>query len=91
METAYEAAMSAHRKAPEAQGMFISCPQWPVVGNVERLERDTEKPVVAQMGAVMWGCLSQVGVQEPRAGLGRLLREWPKWTEPAVEESRVGS
>lgn len=91
METAYEAAMSAHRKAPEARGMFISCPQWPVVGNVERLERDTEKPVVAQMGAVMWGCLSQVGVQEPRAGLGRLLREWPKWAEPAVQESRVGS
>lgn len=86
METAYEAAMSAHRKAREAEGMFISCPQWPVVGNVERLERDTGKPVVAQLAAVLWGCLSQVGRREPVSGYGQLLSQWPQWVEPAVPE-----
>ena len=91
MDTAYEAAMNAYRKAPAAEGMFVSCPQWPVVGNVDRLEREIGKPVIAQMGAVMWECLSQVNVQEPRAGLGRLLREWPKWAEPAVAESPAGA
>jgi len=90
METAYEAAMSAYRKAPEAEAMFISCPQWPVVGNVERLERETGKPVVAQLAAVLWGCLSQVGVREPASGYGQLLSRWPQWVEPAVQESRAG-
>jgi len=84
MDTAYEAAMAAHRKAPEAQGMFISCPQWPVVGSVERLERDIGKPVIAHMPAVMWGCLSQIGVREPREGYGGLLSRWPQWVEPEV-------
>lgn len=91
MDTSYDAAMTAYRKAPQAEGMFISCPQWPVVGNIERLERETGKPVVAQIPAILWACLSQLGIREPRTGYGRLLAEWPKWVEPAVQASRVAS
>src|SRR4051812_18516524 len=29
MDTAYEIAMKAHARAPECDGLFIACPQWP--------------------------------------------------------------
>jgi len=84
MNTAYECAMVVHRKAPQAQGMFIACPQLPVIDNIERLERDTGAPVITHLAAIMWGALSQIGVREPLAGFGKLLRESPRWVEPKV-------
>ena len=84
MNTAYECAMVVHKKAPQAQGMFIACPQWPVIDNIERLERETSAPVVTHLAAIMWGALSQIGVHEPQAGFGKLLGQFPKWREPKV-------
>ncbi|HLC25243.1 MAG TPA: hypothetical protein VJM80_00565 [bacterium] len=89
METSYEAASRASQKAPRAKGIFISCPQWPVVGNVERLERNTGKKVVAQLAAILWGCLSQIGIKESISGYGQLLRDWPQWTEPVPQQVRA--
>lgn len=86
METSYEAASKASRKAPEAKGIFISCPQWPVIGNISRLERDTGKKVVAQLAACLWGCLSQIGIKEKISGYGQLLKHWPQWIEAAPQE-----
>jgi maleate cis-trans isomerase len=62
-----------------------------VVGNVARLERETAKPVVAQLGAILWGCLSQLGLREPLTGYGRLLETWPAWVEPTVAPNAVGA
>lgn len=90
METSYGAAMRAHRKAPEAKGVFIACPQWPLVGNIERVERETGKPVVAQVPAITWACLSRLGLREPVAGYGRLLSQWPEWVEAAPREGWIG-
>ena len=81
MDTAYDCAVTAAEKAPAAQGLFLACPQWPVVGNLERLERKIGKPVVAHLPAIMWGALSQIGVSEPQDGYGTLLAEWPQWIE----------
>ncbi len=91
METSYEAALLLGGKAPGADGLFVSCPQWPVVGNVARLERETGKPVVAQLAAILWGCLSQIGLRAPVAGYGGLLEKWPAWVEPAAAPNSVGS
>jgi maleate isomerase len=79
MTTSRDVAMAAHAKAPSAQGMFIACPQWPVIDNLAPLERATGKPVVAHLPAIMWGALSQIGVNEPMEGYGELLRRWPQW------------
>ncbi|HEX9464867.1 MAG TPA: hypothetical protein VGB82_19885 [Alphaproteobacteria bacterium] len=81
MDTAYDAAVRADAKAPATQAMFLGCPQWPVVGNLDRLEQTIKKPVVAHLPAIMWGGLSQIGVREPRPGFGALLRDWPQWVE----------
>ena len=91
METSYESAMGLARRAQAAESLFVSCPQWPVVGNVARLEREMGKPVIAQIPAVLWGCLSQLGKREPVKGYGRLLEEWPAWVEPVAAPSVVGS
>jgi maleate cis-trans isomerase len=91
MDTSYDGALVVAGKARSAGGMFVSCPQWPVVGNVARLEREIGKPVVAQMAAILWGCLSQLGKREPVKGYGRLLEQWPAWVEPVAAASAVGS
>jgi maleate cis-trans isomerase len=62
-----------------------------VVGNVARLERETRKPVVAQLAAILWGCLSQLGQRQPVTGYGRLLETWPSWVEPTVAPNAVES
>ena len=89
MNTSYECAMRVHQKAPKAQGMFIACPQWPTIDNIERMERDTGAPVVTPLAAIMWGALAQIGVHEPLEGFGKLLRESPKWVEPKVAAQTV--
>jgi maleate cis-trans isomerase len=89
MDTAYECALAAHAKAPAAQGLFLACPQWPVVGNLDRLEQTIGKPVVAHLPAIMWGALSQIGVREPQGKFGSLLREWPDWTGAPVAAATV--
>jgi len=91
MQTSYELAMSAVSKAPTADALFISCPQWPVIGNVERVERETGKTAVAHLAAVLWGCLGQLGMSLPIPGYGRLLSEWPEWMEPTATLEKSGA
>jgi maleate cis-trans isomerase len=86
MDTAYEVAVGAHRKAPQADGLFIACPQWPVIGHIERLERELGKPVVTHIGAILWGALTRIGVSAPVQGYGRLLSKWP---EPVIPNSEL--
>ena len=81
MNTAYESAMVARGKAPQAKGMFIACPQWPIIDNVVRIENETGMPVLTHIAAIMWGALNHIGVREPIKGRGRLLEEWPVWSE----------
>jgi len=84
MTTAYETSTRVVRKAPDAQGLFIACPQWPVIDHIERLERESGKPVVTHLSAILWGSLSQIGVRVPFEGYGRLLEQWPQWVQIAA-------
>ena len=79
MDTAYESAVTAAEKAPAAQGLLLACPQWPVIGNLNRLEQRIGKPVIAHLPAIMWGALSRIGIREPLDQYGTLLRKWPEW------------
>jgi maleate cis-trans isomerase len=83
MDTAYHSARTVHAKAPKAQGMFIACPQWPIIDQVARLESELHIPVVTHIGAIMWGALNHIGVRVPFPGHGQLLEKWPEWKTPA--------
>jgi len=81
MTTAYETAQGVLQRAPSAQGLFIACPQWPVIDHIERLERENGIPVITHLTAIMWGGLAHIGVKAPLSGFGRLLSQWPDWAE----------
>jgi len=81
MTTAYETSQRALQRAPDVDGLYISCPQWPVIDHIETLERESGKPVVTHLSAIMWGALSRIGVRAPLSGYGKLLAEWPNWAE----------
>jgi maleate cis-trans isomerase len=80
MTTAYDASQRALERGSAADGLFIACPQWPVIDHIERLERESSKPVVTHLTAIMWGGLSRIGVRVPLAGFGSLLSQWPDWS-----------
>ncbi len=47
----YRLAKEAFREAPGADAILIECPGWEVLSNVEAIERDLGKPVVAAIPA----------------------------------------
>lgn len=69
----YRLAKQAFLEAPEADAIYISCPEWPVVKNIDKLEQDTGKPVVTTTTVIIWASLRIMQVKEPIKGYGRLL------------------
>ena len=69
----YRLAKQAFLEAPEADAIYISCPEWPTVRNIQKLEDDTGKPVVCHVNAVVWSALKAIHVTEPIKGYGRLM------------------
>jgi maleate cis-trans isomerase len=72
-ETAYDLAMKVNRA--EADTIALSCTNWQTMDAIERIERDTGKPVVSTTQATIWAALRAIGHTEPISGYGRLLRE----------------
>ena len=69
----YKLAKQAFLEAPEADAIYISCPEWQTTENIERLEHDTGKPVVAAVQACVWATLREMQIFEPIKGYGKLL------------------
>ncbi len=66
-------AKDVFRNAKKAEGIFIACPRWPVVGNIDPLEKDLGVPVVSHLQAMAWFGLKSLGIKEPIKGYGTLL------------------
>lgn len=77
-DDAYEAALDSFREQPDTDGFYLSCPQWPVVANIKRIEDATGKPVVTQLQAILWWTLHTLGLPDRVTGYGRLLDEMPQ-------------
>lgn len=58
---------------PEAEGLYIPCPQWPAQKAVAAIERDYDRPVVACDPADFWMAFRALGIRDPIEGHGRLL------------------
>jgi maleate cis-trans isomerase len=59
---------------PEAEGLYIPCPQWPAQKAVEAIERDFGKPVVSCDPADFWLAFRTLGIRDRIDGHGRLLQ-----------------
>lgn len=77
-DTSYEVALRSFEQHPDTDAFYLSCPQWPVVGNIARIEQATGKPVVTQAQAIVWWALGQLGVTADITGFGRLFEQDPR-------------
>lgn len=62
---------------PTAEAIYILGPAWRTLDIIEPLERDLGVPVVHHLPAQAWEIMKRLHVNEPKDGLGRLLREMP--------------
>jgi maleate cis-trans isomerase len=81
-ETAYELALQVN--CADADAIVLSCTNWQTMESIERIERETGKPVITTTQASVWAALRMVGHTESIGGYGRLLRELgTRETQPA--------
>jgi maleate cis-trans isomerase len=73
VHAAYRIAKKLYQQAPEADGVFVPCPRWPTITDVDLLEREIGKPVVTSCQAYIWHGLRMANVKEAVTGFGRLM------------------
>ncbi len=71
----YQVAVEVFREAKRAEGIYIPCPRWPVVRNIDLLEKDLRIPVVSHAQAITWFGLKCLGIREQVKGYGILLEK----------------
>jgi maleate cis-trans isomerase len=69
----YQFALQVIAANPDADGLYIPCPQWQVAEIVDMLERDSGKPVVAGDPADFWAAFKALGIRDRIEGYGKLL------------------
>ena len=72
-DTAYDLALEVNRD--DADAIVLACTNWQTMDAIERIERETGKPVISTTQASIWAALRAVGHSEAVEGYGRLLRE----------------
>jgi maleate isomerase len=70
---AYRLAKEAN--VEEADGIFISCTNFRTIEILEKLEHDTNKPVISSNSVTFWKMLKMAGIHEPIKGYGQLLEK----------------
>jgi maleate cis-trans isomerase len=73
IHAAYRIAKKLYEQASDADGIFVPCPRWPTVTDVDLLEREIGKPVVTSCQAYIWHALKMAKVKEGIEGFGRLM------------------
>ncbi|MFC2039625.1 hypothetical protein ACFLTW_00395 [Chloroflexota bacterium] len=69
----YRLAREAFRETPQADAIWIGCPAWPVLSNVDILERDLGVPVITDVTYFLWAALTALNIKSPIKGYGKLL------------------
>ena len=73
LHASYQLAVEAFRKTKGAEGIYLPCSRWPVVGNIAPLEKDLGVAVVSNVQATAWFGLTSLGIKEKVMGYGTLL------------------
>jgi maleate isomerase len=61
------------REAGPVDALHLTCPRWPTVAGLDRLEQDLGIPVTSSSQSVIYGTLRRVGVRDEIRGHGSLL------------------
>ena len=69
----YRLSRQAVFESPDADAIYISCPEWPIVRNIQKIEQDTGKSVIAPKPAILWAALKVLHIKESIKGFGKLL------------------
>ncbi len=73
IHAAYRIAKKLYEQASDADGIFVPCPRWPTITDVDLLEDEIGKPVVTSCQAYIWHALKLAKVKQPVEGFGRLM------------------
>ena len=73
VHASYKIAKRLYSKARDADGVFIACPRWPTISDVQLLEDEIGKPVITSSLACSWYALKLIDIKEKVAGYGRLM------------------
>ena len=71
--TGYDLVMPLLREHPEVDGVYMPCNKWRIVSVIDRIEKESGKPVVTNTQAWAWEALRAMGMKDPIQGYGRLL------------------
>jgi maleate cis-trans isomerase len=69
----YRFILDAARAVPDADGLYMPCPQWSVCDVIEVAERDTGLPIVAGVTGEFWAAFRALGIRDEIRGYGRLM------------------
>ena len=73
VHASYKIAKRLYAKGRDADGVFIACPRWPTLPDVELLEQEIKKPVVTSSLACIWYAMKLIDVKETIRGYGQLM------------------
>lgn len=71
----YKLAKELSYKHQEADGIFISCTNFRTIEIIDKLEKDTNLPVVTSVQATLWKCLRSINCNDKIEGYGKLLQQ----------------
>ena len=73
VHASYKIAKRLYSKARDADGVFVACPRWPTISDVQLLEDEIGKPVITSSVACSWYALKLIDIKEKVTGYGRLM------------------
>jgi maleate isomerase len=73
VHAAYKIAKRLYAKGREADGVFVPCPRWPTISDVQLLEDEIGKPVITSSLACCWYAMRLIDIKEKVNGYGRLM------------------
>ena len=74
VHAAYKIAKRLDAKGRDADGVFIPCPRWPTITDVQLLEDEIGKPVITSSSACSWYAMKLIDIKESVKGFGRLMK-----------------
>lgn len=70
----YRASKQALNEAGRLDGLYLPCPQFPVLDVIEEIETDLRLPIIPHLASEVWAALRTMKIQKPVKGFGKLLQ-----------------